>query len=372
MNKRTIEQTMTIPEIVRELLPLFESREPELDRNSLPAIENLRDLRRAGLLRLNVPRDAGGIGGDLSDSVEALRLLAHASPSTALMLAMHNSTMANYLIDPAVVPPAQREYFKSQRDWAWTEASSGKIFGVANSEPGAGGNVHASRTSVNESGSGVTGVKSFASMGLEADYFMVAARHPSHPVEYYLVENDREHISIDRGWDATGMRGSDSVTLRFEEAPVIGPFGYRGLLDGPNNRHWSTLSFTAVFIGTAESLLSTTTRTAEGILQKTAAVELHLALQACRGMLRNCVAIAPPSPGKDYRRLVRDCKVFVTRTLAEKGAALFSAQGGAAYRFTSPVARSFRDLLAGPLLRPPAGATFDEIWDELSDNAGAR
>ncbi|HUF18464.1 MAG TPA: acyl-CoA dehydrogenase family protein [Thermoanaerobaculia bacterium] len=356
--------------MVSELLPLFESREPELDRNALPAVENLHDLRHAGLLRLNVPVHAGGLGGDLSDSVEALRLLAHASPSTALMLAMHNSTLANYLLDAAIVPAAQQEYFRAQRAWAWHEAASGKIFGVANSEPGAGGNVHASKTTVDEDGLRVSGLKSFASMGLEADYFMVVARHSSLPVEYYLVENDPERVLVERGWDATGMRGSDSVTLRFDSAPVIGPLGYRGLLDGPNNRHWSTLSFTAVFIGTAESLLAATSRTAEGMLQKTAAVELHLALQACRGMLRHCVATAPESPGTDYRRLVRDCKVFVTRTLAEKGAALFSAQGGGAYRFTSPVARSFRDLLAGPLLRPPVGATFDEIWEELSANGG--
>ncbi len=365
MNKRSEVETATIQDLVRELLPLLESREPELDREALPAVENLHDLRRAGFLRLNVPLEAGGLGAGLSDSIEALRLLAHGSPSTALMLAMHNSTLANYLLDESLVPAAQREYYRSQRAWAWAQATAGRIFGVANSEPGAGGNVHASKTSVDDDFLRVTGVKSFASMGLEADFFMVAARHPSRPVEYYLVENDREHVSVERGWDATGMRASDSVTLRFDGAPVRGPLGYRGLLDGPNNRHWSTLSFTAVFIGTAESLLAATSRTAEGILQKTAAVELHLALQASRGMLRHCVASVPEVPGRDYRRLVRDCKVFVTRTLAEKGAALFSAQGGGAYRFTSPVARSFRDLLAGPLLRPPVGETFDEIWKEL-------
>ena len=58
--------------------------------------------------------------------------------------------------------------------------------------------------------------------------------------------------------------------------------------------------------------------------------------------------------------------LFATSSLAEKAAALYSAQGGGAYRFSSPISRKFRDLLAGPVLRPPVGASFDDVWDELA------
>jgi alkylation response protein AidB-like acyl-CoA dehydrogenase len=350
---------------VKKLLPLLEAREAELDRNAEPALENLRDLRRAGLLRLNVPTTFGGLGAGLSESVEVLRELAQGSPSTALMLAMHNSTLANYLLDPDLVPRSERDYFRAQREWAWEAAAQGKIFGVANSEQGVGGNVRASKTSVNAEETAVSGLKSFASMGLEADYFMAAALNDRGAVEFYLVENDRKSVTVAKEWDATGMRSSDSVTLRFENTPVIGPLGYRGLLDGVNNRHWSTLSFTAIFIGTAESLLAEAIRSAATMLQKTAAVELHLTLQAARAMLRHCVSCAK-SPDSDYLRLVRDCKLFATSSLADKAAALYSAQGGGAYRFSSPISRKFRDLLAGPVLRPPVGVSFDDVWEELA------
>ena len=134
-----------------------------------------------------------------------------------------------------------------------------------------------------------------------------------------------------------------------------------------NNRHWSTLSFTAIFIGIAESLLEDVITSGAPMLQQTAATELHLSLQACRAFLRQCVAIEPDPATDDYRREVRDCKLFVTRSLAHHAATLFTSLGGSAYRFASPVSRKVRDLMAGPLLRPPVGVAFDDVWKELSE-----
>src|SRR5439155_1652957 len=87
--------------------------------------------------------------------------------------------------------------------------------------------------------------------------------------------------------------------------------------------------------------------------------------------LRQCVATEPDPTTDDYRREVRDCKLFVTRSLAHQAAALFTSLGGSAYRFASPVSRKVRDLLAGPLLRPPVGVAFDDVWSELADAGDA-
>ncbi|HWS72464.1 MAG TPA: hypothetical protein VN605_10130, partial [Thermoanaerobaculia bacterium] len=141
--------------------------------------------------------------------------------------------------------------------------------------------------------------------------------------------------------------------------------GYRGMLDGVNNRHWSTLSFTAIFVGVAESLLADVRAIASGILQESSTVDLHLTIEACRAFVRHCVATEPDPTDAEYRQLVRNCKLYVTRTLAEKGTASYLALGGSAYRFASPISRKLRDLLAGPALRPPVGVGFDELWGEL-------
>lgn len=332
------------------------------------------------MLAINVPASAGGDGASLRETLEALRSLSSVAPSTALMLAMHTSILANYLVDPASIPLEHRPFFIAQRAWAWGEAAKGKIFAVANSETGAHGDVHNSRATIGprretsspacalpsaEEGGVVNGVKSFASFGVHADYYMSAARDDGGSVNYYVVRNAPGTVTARSGWDAIGMRSSESVLLELYEAPAIGPMCYPGMLDGINNRHWSTLSFTAVVLGIADSMLDEVKSKSEGILPQTETVEFHLTLRASEAFLAHCVACEPPVSTKDYRALVRDCKTFVTRSLATRGSALFVAQSGAAYRFSSTLSRKFRDLLAGPALRPPAAIAFDEIWSEL-------
>jgi len=365
-NKEPVAQPERPADIVRRLAPRLVEREPDLDAQGLFAAENIDDLRLSGLLLLNVPASHGGLGADLSETVETLRQLAHSSPSTALMLAMHTSTLAHYLISDNLVPAQAREGFQHQRAWAFKEVRQGKIFAVANSEPGAGGDLRNSKATVRGTGDRVlSGMKSFASFGANAHYFMAAARDENDNVEYCLVRNDPKHVQVAAPWSAMGMRSSESVVLRFDSAPVVGLLAYAGLMDGVNQRHWSTLSFTAIFVGIAESLLEDLVARSNTALQQVECVEMKLTVEACRSFLRHCVSIEPEPADSEYRRLVRDCKLFVTRSLVRQAAAAFSTQTGAAYSFSSPISRKFRDLLAGPPLRPPVGLSFDELWEEM-------
>lgn len=345
-------------------MPQLAAAEPESDLEGRFARENLDAVRGAGLLALNVPESAGGLGETLGGTLDTLRTLAQGSPSTALMLCMHTSILANLLIDPAAVPSEQRRAFADRRDWAFAEARAGKVFAVANSEAGAGGDVHNSRASVADGL--LSGEKTFCSMGTNADYFMAAARDESGSVEYHLVRNEPGSVHTSTPWQALGMRSSESVSLVFDHAPVIGPLTYRGMLDGVNNRHWATLSFAAISIGIAESLLADIVSPHASSLQRTTAVEMHLALQACRAFLAACVLREPDRATSEYLRTVRDCKTFVTRTLADQATRAFTTQGGSAYRFSSSISRKMRDLLAGPFLRPPVALAFDAIWNELA------
>ena len=284
------------------------------------------------------------------------------------MLAMHTSVLAHYLLDPASVDERERASFLEQREWAWREAADGAIFGVANSEHGAGGDVKKSRAEVRDGR--LSGVKSFCSMSTTPRWFMAAARDEASAVQYFLVENDPSHVSVAGEWDAVGMRSSESVELRFDRARVVAPLAYRGLIDGANNRHWATLAFTAIFVGAAEALEGEV-RGRGGVLMAAEAVNLHLAVQASRAFLRHCTASEPSRPDAEYRRLVRDCKLFVAKTLAERATAVAIASGGSAYRFSAPVSRIYRDILAAPAVRPPLSLGFDEVWEELGDSSAA-
>lgn len=360
MQSESITATRNAVAAAQSLVPPLAAAEREHDLAGRFAAESLDLVSSEGLLGLNVPE---GFGENLGGTLETLRTIAHGSPSTALMLGMHTSVLAHWLLDPRHIPAAQRAAFLEQRDWAFGEALRGRLFGVANSVAGAGGEVKASRAEVREGR--LYGTKSFCSMGTAASYHMAAARDAHGTVDYRLVASDPETTRVATPWNAMGMRGSESVSLRFEGARVVGPLAYHGIIDGVNNRHWSTLSFTAVFIGIAESLLDEVTNERSGILQRSGAVDLHLTLQACRAFLRHCVESEPDPTDGAYRKLVRDCKLYVTRALAQQASAVYIAQSGSAYRFDSPLSRKLRDLLAGPALRPPVGISFDELWEEL-------
>lgn len=352
------------PELAASLALDLAKYDADSDRTGRFGGDALRAMTDAGLLMLNVPAAAGGIGESLSGTVETLRTIAQGSGSAALMLAMHTSTLSHFRLAPDVVPAMHRPEYIRQQAWAFDRAGEGHVFAVANTEPGAGGNVKNSRAEIRDNR--IFGTKSFCSMGLAARYFMAAAREEGAGVEYYLVENDPSRVAVQEPWNAVGMRGSDSVTLRFDGAPVLGPLAYSGLIDGANNRHWATLSFTAVFIGIAESLLKDVRASRGGMLLQTAAVDLHLAIQASLGFLRHCVETEPQRADDAYRRRVRDCKLFVTRALVQHATQVVSALGGSAYRFDSPVSRKLRDLMAGPAVRPPVGVTFEELWSEIA------
>jgi alkylation response protein AidB-like acyl-CoA dehydrogenase len=351
----------------KSLVPQLAAREPQHDLAGELAVDNLVALADAGLLRLNVPVAAGGLGAGLAETLDVLSILATGSPSTALMLAMHTSVLSHFLIDPRHVAEDERAFFASQQAWAWNEASAGRVFGVANSENGAGGDVAKTRALLRDGR--LSGVKSFCSMGTWPSWFMTAARDEHDHVRYYVVANDASTVTVDRPWDAIGMRSSQSVSLRFDGAAVVGPLAWSGLLDGVNNRHWSTLSFTAIFLGAAEALLDEVRSHQPGVLLAAELVNFHLALQASRAFVAHCAASEPEPADAAYRRLVRDCKVFVAKTLVERATALFMAHGGSAYRFNSRVSRLFRDLLAAPAVRPPLALGFDEIFAELGESA---
>ena len=67
----------------------FARRAAAHDRDASFPFENFQQLSDAGLLSLTVPRERGGLGAGMLESVRVLNQLARGCPSTALVLAMH-------------------------------------------------------------------------------------------------------------------------------------------------------------------------------------------------------------------------------------------------------------------------------------------
>lgn len=337
---------------------------------SMPA-STLAELRSSGLLAAPMPVEFGGWDVSLAETAEAVRRVARRAPSTALALVMPLGNAATTRIPAVTVPPCRRSVLVEGQRWIAAQVLRGKILAVANSEPGAGGDLSNTKTIARRGDDGVyrlTGRKSFATFGRDADYYLCAARRldgqmTTGPVDGFFVARSASGLTVDDRWNPVGMRPTASVGLALAEAEAEAILGYPGCLEGVSARHWSTVLFAAVFLGLAEGALreGVAAAPAESIWARAALAEAALNLDAAEAFVE---AVARedryPMPG-DLRERANRAKTFVARQAVEIATKAAMVAGGRCYRPDHPVFRFLCDALAGPLLRPPLTRAMDAI-----------
>jgi alkylation response protein AidB-like acyl-CoA dehydrogenase len=283
---------------------------------------------------------------------------------------------ATTCIPDRAVAPALRPALAEGRAWIADQVRRGRILAVANSEPGAGGDLANTKTAAHKGAEGVyrlSGRKSFATFGRDADYFLCAARRFETPrggslgVDGFFVRRDAPGLVVDDRWDPVGMRPTASVGLTLTEAAADAILGYPGCLEGVNARHWSTVLFAAVFLGVGEGALAEGCRQVPGdaVWARGTLAECALNLDAAAGFVE---AVATddrwPLPAAAQER-ARRAKTFVARCAVEAATRAAMVSGGRSYTPQHPVFRFLCDALAGPLLRPPLPQAMDAIVKHL-------
>jgi alkylation response protein AidB-like acyl-CoA dehydrogenase len=371
----------SIVEAVAQRLDDWARREDEQNKNDEIRVsaETLKELRASGILGAPVPAELGGWGCSLAENAQALRNLARRAPATALALAMPLGNAATTRIPDGAVSEEVRLELAAGRRWISQQCLAGRILAVANSEPGAGGDLAQTRTAATLGADGqyrLSGKKSFATIGPDGDYFLCAARSVgSGPggkdvIDGFFVARDAPGLILDSVWNPLGMRATASVGLSLEDTPAACVMGYRGCLEGVNARHWSTVLFAAVFVGVGEGVLAAATDAIGGGGANSSFIRASLArcalnLDSAAGLLE---AVASderwPLPASARDRTLR-AKTFAALTAVETATQAAMLCGGRAYRADHPVSRFLHDALAGPLLRPPLAKAMDGIADQL-------
>jgi alkylation response protein AidB-like acyl-CoA dehydrogenase len=279
---------------------------------------------------------------------------------------------ANARLSDDAVPPALRASLLRGRAFIAESAVAGQILGVANSEPGAGGELANTKTRAVRAADGqlrLSGRKSFATLGPDADFFLCSARTEEGTLDAFFVARDAVGLTLAEDWDALGMRATASVGLTLSEAAATATFLYPGAIVSINARHWSTLLMAAVFVGIGEGALAAAIESAprsSGWARSTLA-ECALSLDAASGFL-DAVAREEATPcSADYAERCRRVKSFAARTAVEVSSRCMMIAGGRAYRAEHAVARALLDAAAGPLLRPPLPQAMDAIAAQLLD-----
>ena len=369
---------------VRALLDGWAEREAEAQRagqRRLPP-QTIEEMRASGILAAPIPEELGGWGASLAETAAAVRLVAQRAPATALALAMPLGNAATTRIPASCVPPDVRNALAEGKRWIAEQVARGRILAVANSEPGAGGDLANTRTTARRAADGrwrLTGRKSFATFGPDGDYFLCAARRvPECPdacsiVDGFFVSRHAEGVTVDDRWDPAGMGPTASVGLTLEEAVAESCLGYPGCLEGVNARYWSTVLFAAVFLGVGEGSLREGLHhaPAAGPWARSTLAEHALRLDAAAGYLETVARDERwPLPAEAQER-TRRAKTFIARTAVETATHVALICGGRCYTPNHPVFRFLLDALAGPLLRPPLPQAMDALARQLFPAASA-
>ena len=332
----------------------------------------VRSFRASGVLAAPVPRALGGLGADLCETARAVRRIAQRAPSTALCLTMPLGNAANARVADDAVPSGLRAELQRGRAFIVERAIAGDILAVANSEPGSCGDVANTKTRAERGADGtvrLTGRKSFATLGPDADYFLCSARTGAEEVDAFFVSRSAEGVVVGDDWDPLGMRATASVGLTLERAPVAAPFLYPGAISGISARHWSTLLMAAVFVGIGEGALAAAVRCvprASSWARATVA-ECALSLEAAAAFVEAVASEEVTPCTTSYAERCRRAKSFAARTTVEVSSRCMMVAGGRAYRSEHAVARALLDAAAGPLLRPPLPQAMDAIATQLLD-----
>jgi len=198
---------------------LFAKRAEQHDRTGKFPLENYADLHKAGLLGLTVPKEYGGVGADWVTFALTMLEIAKGCSATALTFNMH-AVILDFI--------AQLGTEEQKRRWFGEVIDRGKLFSSITSEPQASFRhkfVLSTTFAPVEGGFLLSGVKHFGSLGEHASFHFVTAliegtTTATEGQQSALVPAGSTGISVDRNWDAVGMRATSSDTIKYDKCFV--------------------------------------------------------------------------------------------------------------------------------------------------------
>ncbi len=354
----------------------FAPRAARHDAESSFPVENYRDLHAAGLLALAVPARYGGLGADAITYAHALRELAKACSATALTFNMH-STVTTFI--DALGTEAQK------RRWFGEIVGEGKLIASITSEPEQSFRDKFVLNTVFrrvDGGFRVGGVKQFCSLGDAADYYFVTGvvegtRSARDGVISAMIPRTDAGVKIEGVWNATGMRGTISHTIRYDSAvaadDVVGTPGSLLTIDLSG----FALGYAAVYLGIGEAAFdymvdyartktlkpSTEPMAHHPLVQRTVA-EVGTALRAARLLLHEAATLRTSGDKAATMLAVNQAKTYCADVGLEATTRALRLAGGRGILKELPLERWHRDALAGPVM-PPANDRCLETTGKL-------
>ena len=189
----------------------------ERDECPLEIVRHMCSPDQLGIQLLFIPEDCGGFGGGAFDVYVVCEEMARVD------LGVATAVLATFLgSDPITVgaTPEQKKH------WLSRIAEEGLLFAYGATEPEAGSDLGALRTTADRVmkddrvvGYKINGAKQWISNGGIADAYSVLANTPAGP-SWFIVEKDANGFSHDEPEDKHGIRLSNTAALAFSDTYV--------------------------------------------------------------------------------------------------------------------------------------------------------
>jgi acyl-CoA dehydrogenase len=230
--------------------------------NRGPDAEAWSNAGRAGILLADLPEEYGGGGGTFAHEAVVLEELARAGVHFGSAI---QSTVAHYILGYGAE--------EQKRKWIPRLARGESVAAIAMSEPGAGSDLQAIKTSARREGESyvINGSKTFITNGARADLVCLAAKtNPKvvgmRGISLIMVETrDLPGYRVGRALEKVGMHGQDTVELFFDDvrvpaANLIGGVEGRGFAQMMEQLPYERLQIAVGAVAMAEQAVAITTR----------------------------------------------------------------------------------------------------------------
>ena len=314
-----------------------------------------REAGKMGLLGVSIPEEYGGAGGDFRHDVVIFRQLVRQDVE-GFSLQLHNGIVTPYVLAHGTEEQRHR--------WLPRLCNGELIAAIAMSEPGAGSDLQAIRTTAVKDGDGyrISGSKTFISNGQIANFIVVVAKtdptQGARGVSLLVVETDQaEGFKRGRKLDKIGQDAQDTSELFFDDVWVpagnllgleVGKGFYQLMAELPRER-------LIMAIGAVETMDLAIEQTVDYVKNRTAFGQPIFGFQNTQFQLADCKAkatiakvfvndcIAKVLEGKLDNTLSAIAKMWTTDTECQIVDQCLQLHGGYGYINEYPIARMYRN-----------------------------
>ena len=382
----------------------FAPRAADYDRDARFPFENYADLREAGLLKICVPKDLGGLGADFATYVMVAAEIGRHCGATALSWNMHVSSCmwSGFIADALDMAPEQRaDHAANRRIHHGNIVDKGLVYSQPFSEGGAAaagkapwGTLARPVSLGGESGYIVSGKKIFASLAGAADFYGVLCTLDKPGATqrdslYLAVPATADGVSVVGDWDPLGMRGTVSRTLLLKD--VFVPHTARLM---PEGLYWqaaarfphmfATLSPT--YMGIAQAAYDFTVAYLRAEVpgmppvkrrmyptKQIAVADMRIKLEQTRALFLQNARDACVDPDKDMRMRLYAAHYTIMENANALAALAIRTCGGQSMLKSLPLERLYRDSRCGSLMLPwTAELCVDRLGRECLYESGER